>query len=74
MCSPKGRKVVSRLFASVEANKELDRPVALAAAQAHGETGADDVVRQMSHQIGYGVGDDMDFLLSKYGDVRAEGR
>ena len=33
-----------------------------------------DVVRQISHQIGYGVGDDMDFLLSKYGDVRAEGR
>jgi len=27
-----------------------------------------DAVRQISHKIGYGVGDDMDSLLSKYGD------
>jgi len=31
-----------------------------------------DGVRQISHKIGYGVGDDMDFLLSKYGGVQAK--
>jgi hypothetical protein len=31
-------------------------------------------VRQISHKIGYGVGDDMDFLLSRYGDGQAGGR
>jgi hypothetical protein len=29
-------------------------------------------VRQISHKIGYGVGDDMDFLISKYGDDRVK--
>ena len=33
-----------------------------------------DGVRQISHKIGYGVGDDMDFLLSKYGGVQAKRR
>ena len=31
-----------------------------------------DGVRQISHKIGYGVADDMDFLLSKYGGVQAK--
>jgi hypothetical protein len=31
-------------------------------------------VRQISHKIGYGVGDDMDFLVSRYGDGQAGGR
>ena len=31
-----------------------------------------DAVRQISHKIGYGVGDDMDFLISKYGDHRVK--
>ena len=31
-----------------------------------------DAVRQISHKIGYGVGDDMDSLLSKYGGVPAK--
>jgi hypothetical protein len=33
-----------------------------------------DAVRQISHKIGYGVGDDMDFLISKYGDDRVKRR
>jgi hypothetical protein len=33
-----------------------------------------DAVRQISHKIGYGVGDDMDFLLSKYRGVQAKRR
>jgi hypothetical protein len=31
-----------------------------------------DGVRQISHKIGYGVGDDMDFLLSKYASVQGK--
>jgi hypothetical protein len=33
-----------------------------------------DGVRKISHKIGYGVGDDMDFLLSRHGDVHAASR
>jgi hypothetical protein len=33
-----------------------------------------DAVRQISHKISYGVGDDMDFLISKYGDDRVKHR
>jgi hypothetical protein len=33
-----------------------------------------DAVRQISHKIGYGVGDDMDFLTSRYGDDRVKRR
>ena len=33
-----------------------------------------DGVRQISHKIGYGVGDDKDVLLSKYGGVQAKRR
>ena len=31
-----------------------------------------DAARQISHKIGCGVGDDMDFLISKYGDDRVK--
>lgn len=33
-----------------------------------------DAVRKISHRIGYGVGDDMDFLLSRHGDVHGKSR
>ena len=33
-----------------------------------------DAVRQISHKIGYGVGDDMDSLISKYRDDRVNRR
>ena len=33
-----------------------------------------DAVRQISHKIGYGVGDDMDSLISKYKDDRVKRR
>jgi len=33
-----------------------------------------DCVRQISHKIGYAVGEDMDFLLSKHRDVQAASR
>jgi hypothetical protein len=31
-----------------------------------------DRVRAISHEFGYGVGDDMDFLLSKYNGIKAD--